>query len=500
MTTVEPGAVARRTALERDLFLRLLELGHQANIELVLRDALALAVEVTGADRGHIHVFGEARDTPEWSLVLGCSANEMEQVRALTSRGIEAEAIATGKVVQTPSALLDSRFANRASVREQKIEAVICAPIGGSQAVGVLYLHGKARPFAPEDEGLVELFCRHLGPAVRWLAQQQRGDSDPTEKWRQRLRVDGIVGRSASVARLLEFVSIAASADIPVLLTGESGCGKTLVARAIHNNGRRVNEPFVEVNCAAVPDSLFEAELFGAKRGAYTDAKEDRIGKVEAADKGTLFLDEIGELSQTAQAKLLQFLQSSTYSRLGDTEPRRANARIIAATNANLEEDVENGRFRRDLYYRLNVFPFRVPALSERTEDIPVLIEHFVRDAARRHDLDPLPVSPAGQLAVTTTRWPGNLRELGNAIEAALVRARAMEAEQIDRRHLFPGEDHEEDAKEPTYQESMRRYQRSIVQSALEAVSWNIPEAAKRLDITRAYLYNLIKAHGLRNR
>jgi len=231
----------------------------------------------------------------------------------------------------------------------------------------------------------------------------------------------GIVGQSSALQNVLRLVDMVAAASSTVLLLGETGTGKELVARAIHERSLRRKETFVTLNCAAIPSSLFESELFGHERGAFTGANMQRAGRLELADRGTLFLDEVGDMPLELQPKLLRTLQERTYERLGSARTRGIDVRLVAATNCNLDQMVEEKRFRRDLYYRLNVFPIRIPPLRERREDIPLLVEHFTQKYARQMNkqIDTIPKSTIEKLQRWS--WPGNVRELENLIERSVI-------------------------------------------------------------------------------
>jgi len=237
-------------------------------------------------------------------------------------------------------------------------------------------------------------------------------------------RIGGMVGDSDALQAVLQQIELVADTDATVLITGESGTGKDLVARAIHERSGRRNAPLVRVNCAAVPESLFESELFGYVRGAFTGALTDRIGRFAAAEGGTLMLDEIGEVPLTMQPKLLHVLQEKAFERVGETRTRKIDVRIVAATNRDLAAEVEAGRFRRDLFYRLNVFPIENPPLRDRRDDIPLLAEHFIRTSARRLRRQPPRLTEVGLRQLMSRDWPGNIRELENVIERAMILAR----------------------------------------------------------------------------
>src|SRR6185295_4818799 len=417
------------------------------------------------------------------------------------SRGIIAEALATGNTIDTPSAVLDPRFRDRGSVQIRNIQAVLCAPVGSDPPVGVVYLHGRGT-FHPDDRETAEIFARHLAPFADRLLVRHGRQRDATQSFREKLRLEPVVGRSPALAALLRQVELVAPLDVNVLLTGESGTGKSQIARIIHDNGPRAGHPFVELNCGALPEALVESELFGALPGAHSTAARRLEGKVAAAEHGTLFLDEIGDLSLAAQGKLLHLLQSKQYYPLGSSRSVAADVRVIAASNVDLQAAVAERRFREDLFYRLQVVPVRVPSLAERREDIRELARHFCAEACARHALPALELSKGVLRAVESAEWPGNVRQLAHAIEAATIRAAGERARQVEQSHLFP------DAVQPdvgsgvpvTFQEATRRFQARLLRETLEDAVWNIMEVARRLDLARSHVYNLIRAFGLARR
>jgi transcriptional regulator with GAF, ATPase, and Fis domain len=230
-----------------------------------------------------------------------------------------------------------------------------------------------------------------------------------------------IVGRSDAVRTVLRKIEHVAATDATVLITGETGTGKELVARAIHRESPRRDRPLVKVNCAALPPTLIESELFGHEKGSFTGAVGRKVGRFELADGGTLFLDEIGELSMEVQPKLLRVLEDGEFERLGSAQSIRADVRVIAATNRDLSQDVQARRFRADLFYRLNVYPITVPPLRQRREDIPLLVEHFVRVLSKKMGKEIISVAPSALEALRSYHWPGNVREFANVIERAVI-------------------------------------------------------------------------------
>lgn len=492
-----------RIRRERDLYLRLLELGGAREVDDFLAEALAAVVDLSRAAQGYVEIRDESDpgDGDAWWMAHGCSGNDVERIRSSLSRGIIAEALATGRTIATHSALVDGRFRDRASVQRERIEAVLCAPLAGEASQGVVYLQGRESPgpFSEGDREAAERFAHHLSTlADALLARKRASESrDATRTLREGRALEGIVGRSPALATALEQAMLAAPLDVNVLLTGESGTGKSQLARAIHLNSPRSGGPFVELNCAAIPQTLLESELFGARAGSYSEARRDRGGKIAAAEHGTLFLDEIAELSLESQAKLLQLLQSRTYYPLGAAEPVQADVRLVAATNADLELEMQAKRLREDLYYRLQVLPIRMPSLAERRDDLPELARALCRRACEQHRLPSLELSPGALAAIHGAEWPGNVRQLAHAVEAGSIRAAGQGSARVESRHVFPKAPEPVEGGEATFQEATRRFQKELLSRTLDEVDWNVSEAARRLDLARSHVYNLVKAFGL---
>jgi two-component system NtrC family response regulator len=316
----------------------------------------------------------------------------------------------------------------------------------------------------------------------------------------QRYGFEGIIGRAKSFLRVLDQAARVAQHDTTVLIHGETGTGKELLARAIHHNSLRKNKPFVTINCGAIPRDLVEAELFGYTRGAFTGAHTSRPGRIEQADGGTLFLDEIGELPLEAQVKLLRVLQQGEISKIGATETIRVNVRVLAATHRNLSAMIEDGTFREDLYYRLAVVPLFLPPLRERKEDIPELVEYLFQEAKQRHKIPDVQLTPSIMPHMVAYRWPGNVRELENVLERLLV---------LSSHKSIGEEDLPEEIRRvrpetssfwldlPDDGISLEGVERELIVRALERFKGNQTHAAKYLDISRRTLIYRMEKYGI---
>ncbi len=312
-----------------------------------------------------------------------------------------------------------------------------------------------------------------------------------------------IVGESPHLKKVMDAIRRAAPTNATVLITGESGVGKELVARAIHRNSLRSRERFVQVNCAAIPDDLIESELFGHEKGSFTGATEKQIGKFEQADKGTIFLDEVGDMSLKTQAKVLRVLQEGEVERLGSARTIKVDVRVIAATNKNLEDEIEKGTFREDLYFRLAVIPIYVPPLRERKDDIPLLVRHFADLFARDNNFRPKRVTPAAMDVLQRYRWKGNIRELRNTVERLIIMtptdsidlADLPESIRVDAPSRGPDN---ETVKAGTLREHKEVSERVFLVQKLRETGWNISKTAELIDTPRSNLYKKLEQYNIK--
>jgi len=305
--------------------------------------------------------------------------------------------------------------------------------------------------------------------------------------------------------QLKEQIAIAAPTSGWVLITGENGTGKELVARAIHHLSKRRLKPFIEVNCAAIPEELIESELFGHEKGAFTGATTQRKGKFDLAHEGTLFLDEIGDMSLKTQAKVLRILQERKFERVGGNRTIEVDVRVIAATNKDLDEEIVRGNFREDLYYRLNVLPFHVPPLRERTEDIPLLASHFLEYFCSKESRENKRMTVDAMEALKNYPWPGNVRELKNIIERLVIMTPQQEITELQlptvirTRHELFGRLHYAPAtgESGTFREAREEFERDFILHKLEENDWNVSRTAEIIEIERSNLHRKIKAFGI---
>jgi two-component system nitrogen regulation response regulator NtrX len=321
--------------------------------------------------------------------------------------------------------------------------------------------------------------------------------------WRQKtIHRSHITGKTEVIESLKAEIKRAAPTNATVLITGENGTGKELAARMVHNLSRRSNRPMVEVNCAAIPEELIESELFGHEKGAFTGAHERRRGKFDSANGGTLFLDEIGDMSLKTQAKVLRILQEQVFERVGGSRPIQVDVRIVAATNKDLQKEIEAGRFRQDLYYRLNVIPICVPPLRERLQDIPLLVDDFINQMANESTIGRKHIDPEVITRLQLYNWPGNVRELRNFIERLIIMTPGQTIRPRDLPQDFQSEAPKQVSNHDPYQysslkEARYAFEREFLSRKLEEYSWNVSLTAAQIGVERSHLHRKMKSLGI---
>ncbi len=404
------------------------EINSIQNPETLLERILDIALQQLSAERGFILL----REGPDDALIPRASKNidpgKVSEVSEISSSAIQ-KVIATQNSILTYDVQSDKSFDATESVILHRIRSIACVPLLlKGQLIGVIYIdsRGETAGFDQQSLEFLNAFSNQAAIAIEnaRLLESLRTENELLKGEFHRIySFKEIIAKSKGMERVLRLMGKVLNNTAVVLVTGETGTGKELVARAIHYNGPRKNKPFVTVNSAAIPENLLESELFGYKKGAFTGANTDKKGLIELADSGTLFLDEIGELPLGLQVKLLRFLQEREIMRLGDNRPIKVDVRIIAATHRNLAEEVREGRFREDLYYRLNVIEINIPPLRERKKDIPLLAHYFLKKFSRKMEKTVNGFQPAALEKLIAYPWPGNVRELENAIERAVILA-----------------------------------------------------------------------------
>ena len=381
------------------------------------------------------------------------------------------------------------------------VRSLVCVPLTVfERVIGCIYLDNTSATSRFQEEHL-QLMAAIAGISAVALDNARR--LQWLEQENQRLTTEvrqeqSLVGESARMKEIFQFLARVAPAESTVLIEGESGTGKELAARALHRNSPRAEKPFVAINCAAIPETLLESDLFGHERGAFTGAAVLKKGRLEVADGGVVFLDEIGELAPALQVKLLRVLQEREFERVGGTHSIKVDIRLIAATNRDLDEAARKGEFRQDLYYRLAVVKLTMPALREHRDDIPMLTRHFVQKYAKRSKVKPKPVSREAMAALVNYEWPGNVRELENAVERALVMGASDSVLLEDLPESLLEQESPAEMHEGKYHASMKELKKQLIVDAVEQTRGNYVEAAGILGVHPNYLHRLIRNLGLK--
>lgn len=495
-------------------------LGDGIELPQVFQRAMTLLSERLGVIRASLVLWDQASEQLRIVAAVGLTPEEMARGRYALGEGVTGQVLASGKAAVIADVSRHPDFLNRTGARPVGGAApgsgvpaggqlsYICVPVkDGDQYVGCIAID---KPFVDAetldaDARLMKIMAGSFGQAIRihnlmqvekdqWLAENQQ----LRDNLRSKYRFDNIIGSSPVMLDVLATIGQVASSRATVLLLGETGCGKELIAKAIHYNSPRRDKALIRVNCGALSPQLLESELFGHVKGAFTGAVKDKVGRFEAADGGTIFLDEVGTLSTELQVKLLRVLQERELERVGDHHTVKVDVRVIAATNLDLEEEVRKGTFREDLYYRLNVVTINLPPLRSRREDIPRLIDFFLDRYNRENGRNLCKISREVLNTLLRYPWPGNVRELENIVERLVVLAPRDEITLEDLpSHLRATPAVEDVIPLPAGGLNLEAIEKELILKALKKFDWNQTQAARYLDISRKALAYRMEKHGI---
>jgi len=491
--------------IDRNRFETLIEINTLINsdysdVKELLNKIIESATRLMSAEASSLLLVNPENNKLYFEIALGVKGPEVQRFSLNMGEGIAGWVAANNRSLIVNDVHADGRFFSDISKQIGfPTRAIVAVPMRvKDRCVGVIEIINKAGggSFTDEDLQWLEIFATQAAIAVQNARSLEKVKEEIyllQDKIQAERGYHTFIGSSKAIREKLDIALRAAQTDSSVLLLGESGVGKELFAEQIHLRSPRANAPLIRVNCAALPESLLESELFGHVKGAFTGATNDRRGRFELADGGTIFLDEIGDLPLSLQVKMMRVIQSKTFERVGGAEPVKSDVRIIAATNKDIEKEVEEGRFRADLYYRLNVLPIYIPPLRERREDIPLLADFFLKRFNREIKKQISGFSPEAMDLLLSFAWPGNVRELENAIERAVVTAQA----DLLTPEAFILAGHTQ-AREDQYagkqlKEAVNVFKRHFIRQTLEMNRWNQTRTAKLLGIQRTYLSRLVK-------
>jgi Nif-specific regulatory protein len=490
------------------------EISKALNEHLELRKALYKVLDIlsnsTNMVRGTIFILNPFRNEISIEVAHSLSRSAVEQVKYKVGEGITGKVIQTGRPVAIPKISEEPLFLNRTAARKTKVTdelSFICVPVKkGKQVIGALSVDRPYEERYPLREGIklmsvvATMIAQHVINLETINMEKEKLREENTRlrgELENKYRITNIIGNSNKMREVFQMISQVSKSNATVLIRGESGTGKELAANSIHYNSHRQRGPFVKVNCAAIPANLIESELFGHEKGAFTGAVKRKLGKFELANKGTIFLDEIGSIGLDVQANLLRVLQEKEFDRVGGSRTIKTDVRIVAATNKNLEEAVEDDSFRGDLYYRLNVFPIYMPPLRERKTDILLLADHFLEKYARENSREIRRFSTPAIDMLMAYHWPGNVRELENCIERAVL---VCDGGVIHSYHLPPtlqtGSE-SDTLPDLSLDEAVANLEREMIIDALKNTRGNITRAAEILKTTVRIFSYKTKKYGI---
>lgn len=498
--TQQPGL----PPLDRRTLLALLDASHaiisEPALDHVLQRVVEQATAVLGSEGSSVLLLDEARNELVFRAATGPKAQQLVGDRFNADLGIAGQAIRTRRAVRVDDVRQNRNFFDGVDAKtHMQTRSLIAAPLVHlDRVLGVVEVMNPrtSKQFSEGDLEILQLFTNLAAAAVRSGQAYDRVRRD-NRGLRQSMPSPKLIGHCDSFQRSMELCRRVAPSPATVMITGETGTGKELVARTIHDESDRRPKPFIAVNCAALSETLLESELFGHEKGAFTGASHQKLGRFELADEGTLFLDELGEMNHAVQVKLLRVLEEREFVRVGGTQTITCNVRVVAATNRDLKIEMDAGRFRSDLYYRLNVFPIQLPPLRDRIEDLPLLVNHFVCQVVPSLGIEAPKVREDALQALCAYHWPGNVRELRNIVERCALLATEGT---ITIEHLPPeiaSVTSEAVALPPAHQSKLASQERTMIVNALEAADWNQSAAARALGVSRDHLRYRIKKYAL---
>ncbi len=493
------------TPIDASRFETLIELNtlinsHYTDVKSLLTRILESATKLTLGEASSLLLVDPDNNKLYFEIALGSKGADVKKFSLNMGEGI------AGWVAEHNTSLIvndvdsDERFYSDISKQVGfPTDSILAVPMRiKDKCVGVLEIINKTneKPFTDEDLQWLEIFATQAALAIQNARSYQQVRDEVhflQDQIQTRKGYHTFIGKSRAIQEKLEIARRIAQTDSSVLILGESGVGKELFAEQIHLSSKRANEPFIRVNCAALPESLLESELFGHMKGAFTDATAERRGRFEIADGGTIFLDEIGDFPYDLQAKLLRVLQEKVFEKVGSSEPMEVDVRILAATNKDIDKELEEGRFRQDLYYRLNVLPLYIPPLRERPEDVTELVDFFLKRINHETKKQIRGFTPEAMDQLLSYSWPGNVRELENVVERAVVICNEDYIRPPDLILSSGGKQEGRDYIGKTLKDAVNLFKKHFIQQSLEQNGWSQTRTAKILGIQRTYLSRLIK-------
>lgn len=479
------------------------------NLNELLAKIIDSIINLADTDRGFL-MLADSKGEMKFRIARDKNEQSLEERDFEVSYSIINEVTRKGAPLFISDLMEDEQFAKKESVIDLQLRTAICVPLKlDNRIIGVIYTDASrlSGEITEDDISIVSAFSAQAAIAIEnarlhgALILSKEDLARENRKLKQELsdkyEFSGIIGKSKPMLDIFSTIKKIALFDTTVLITGSTGTGKELIAKAIHYNSERKDDKLVTINCSAMPAELLESELFGHKKGSFTGASNDKPGLFETASGGTIFLDEIGDMPETLQVKLLRTLQEGEIRRVGENLTRKVNVRIIAATNRDLEADAEKGGFRRDLFYRLNVVPIKIPPLCDRQEDILPLVAHFLDRYSKKMNKGEVTISPEVTKLFLSYKWPGNVRELENSIERAL--ALSGDSRMLNKEHFpqFTGEMKTSGRERYSLKQGLKSAEKKIIEDALSKTGGKVTKAAELLKVSRQHLHNKINEYNI---